>query len=179
MLDVPLIKSGYYGALARRRPTRASRRGFYLVELSLVLIIIALLIAGVALFYENESRAAKYSDLLSEINLINNIAHQQNDYANISDQEISGEGEIPSKWKLPNGNLTSPFGPITVQPWVSVINGASITVFHMLIYGVPDEACAQLLSSDLGDQEIEVQTYQAGIEPVQGVNENPANAESM
>lgn len=161
------------------RQERGRNRGFSLLELSLVLVIVAILIAGVAMLYENAAQAAKFHDLVSEITLIDNIAHQQNDFAHISAQEISGEGDVPSKWRLPDGSLVSPYGPISIQPWDSMINGVDIQVFRLAVSGLSDQACSQLLSSDFGSQEIEVQTYIAGIKPVQGVAENPANAESM
>lgn len=183
-----------------RKPVRASRRGFSVVDLALSLAIICIMLAGVGLLYELTAQSSKFSDLESEVVLIDGIAHQHDDFSTISDQVISIDPNIPAKWKLPDGSLISPYGPITVEPWISQIdtngnpcanaklaaseaatvgNGCmNIQVYHILLYNLPDEACIKLLSTDFGPQEIEYQTWIAGIRPIQGVLKDPTSAES-
>lgn len=101
---------------------KSRKTGFSLFEIAMVLAIIALLIAGVMLFYSNASRQNQFTDVQKELTVVRSVVDSI--YSGTADMPaalgwqtptglIAKSGQVPAKW-VNNGYLVSPFGPLQV-----------------------------------------------------------------
>jgi prepilin-type N-terminal cleavage/methylation domain-containing protein len=129
---------------ARRR--RSS--GFSLVEIAMVLAIIALLVAGIMLFFNNASSSQKTNDAGTEIAAVSQVVRSlwagQPDYTGVTTSAIAASGQLPNKWTKGTG-LTDAFAGA-----VSVGGTASNTNFFITMTNVPSLACNKFATTDMG-----------------------------
>lgn len=138
-------------ALAAHRLRRQG--GFSLVEIAMVLAIIALLVAGIMLFFGTASTAQKTNDAMSELaavqQTVRSVYAGQADYTGLSETVIANAGQLPRKWVkgVPPAatGLSSPFNAaVTVAPQ------ASAAQFSVTMNNIPDTACSKMVTMDMG-----------------------------
>jgi major structural subunit of bundle-forming pilus len=133
-------------ALAARRLRR--RGGFSLVEIAMVLAIIALLVAGIMLFFNNASNAQKSNEGAEEVAAVSQVVRSlwegQPDYSSLSSAAIASSGQLPSKW-VKGTALTSPFNAT-----LTVGSTNTNTNFFISMSGIPNLACTKFATTDMG-----------------------------
>ncbi len=127
-------------------------RGFSLVELAMVLAIIALLVAGIMLFFSNASQAAKTNDAMTELAAIQQTVRSlyagQPAYTGLTAAQVGASGQLPNKWTNGGTTVIDPFGS-TVTFTVVTTNTAGDS-FSVELAGVPQAACNKMLTMDMG-----------------------------
>ena len=139
-----------YAAFAALRTRRQA--GFSLVELAMVLAIVALLVAGIMLFFSNASTANKTNDAMTELAAVQQVTRSlyagQPDYSGLDTAVIAAAKQLPNKWVKAATSLTSPFSaPVLVT--VATTNTAADS-FTVEFDGLPDTACNKMVTMDLG-----------------------------
>jgi major structural subunit of bundle-forming pilus len=129
-------------------PTRRSL-GFSLVEVAMVLAVVALLVAGVLIFFNNASTNQKTNDAAMEVAALSQAVRAlyagQPDYSNLSSGTLAGSGQIPQHWVKSPTALTNTFSAT-----VTVGSTNTNTNFFISMAGVPNLACTKFLSTDMG-----------------------------
>ena len=138
----------------RREPGRIRNYGFSLVELSMVLAIIGLILAGIMTFYANVSTSNQSKDALLEYTVIVAAIHEAYggtpDYEGIDDATVAALPDFPHKWKS-GTQLVAPWNvPLTVLPLT--MNGLPNTGLFIVMHNVQPQVCAQIVSKDPGPQ---------------------------
>jgi major structural subunit of bundle-forming pilus len=133
-------------ALAARRLRR--RGGFSLVEIAMVLAIIALLVAGIMLFFNNASNAQKTNDASEEVAAVSQVVRSlwegQPDYSTLSTAAIASSGQLPSKWVKGTALADAFAGAVTVSSTNSGTN------FLISMAAIPNLACTKFATTDMG-----------------------------
>lgn len=139
------------GAASRRR-----RSGFSLVEIAMVLAIVALLVAGIMLFFSNANTAQRTNDAMAELAAIQQTVRSlysgQADYTGLDAVLVGNSRQMPAKWV--RGTIGSATG--LSSPFGAAVNVAAATTtttndsFTIAMTGVPAQACNKMVTMDLG-----------------------------
>jgi prepilin-type N-terminal cleavage/methylation domain-containing protein len=130
-----------------RRPFSLCRgHGFSLVELAMVLAIVALLVAGIMLFFAEANAKLKAQEaseeLLVVLSSIHSLYNGQPDYTGLSSTLVVQSGQLPNKWNKSNTYVWSPYGNfVGIQP----TNGNEEA--EVDFDGLPDDACTKMASA--------------------------------
>lgn len=141
------------------RFVRYRKVGFSLIELALVLAVTALIVGGVMLMFETASMNQKSADIIEEINLTMQVAHDLTkgapSYKGLNSSLIAQSGLFPDKWVgSDKASLVNPFGgAITANSAANA--GSPGRVINLWVYALPRRACEDLLTKDFGDTVID------------------------
>lgn len=141
------------GLSLRQRAVKAARRGLTLIEAAMVLAILALVVAGIMLFYTsaNTSRltTAALGDLAAVQQSVRSLYGGQPSYNGLSTASLAASKALPSRMTVSTTGLRHSFnGTITVA---SADGGAGAdSGFSVQFNSIPQEACIKMLSADLG-----------------------------
>jgi prepilin-type N-terminal cleavage/methylation domain-containing protein len=130
------------------------RGGFSLVELAMVLAIIALLVAGIMLFFSNASNAEKTNEALTEVAAFAQVTRSlytgSGNYAGLTAIQIATSGQFPAKWttNAATGTFSDPWGGVATIA-SGTINSAGDS-FVITLNGVPSTACQKMSTVDMG-----------------------------
>jgi prepilin-type N-terminal cleavage/methylation domain-containing protein len=164
-----------YAALAAHRNRRHS--GFSLVELAMVLAIVALLVAGIMLFFSNASTANKTNDAMTELAAVQQVTRSlyagQPDYTGLDTAVIAAAKQLPNKWVKAGTSLTSPFSS-AVTVVASTTNSANDS-FTVTFNGLPDTACNKMVTMDLGTSMLNLSANGTAV-PARAMTPAEANA---
>ena len=127
------------------------RRGLTLIEAAMVLTILALVVAGVMLFYQNASTSQKISSASGQISAVQQAVRSayagRPSYANLRNEDI--QGQLPTSMVSSASDLRNAFnGPIEVN--ASNAGGSNGSAFTISFGGLPSEACLRLAAVDMG-----------------------------
>ena len=143
---------------------RRTRRGLTLIEAAMVLPILALVVAGVMLFYQNATTSQKISQAAGQISTIQQAVRSmyagQSTYAGLENANIIQA--LPRSMLVGTDGLRNAFnGTIVVEP---ASNGSqSNAAFDITFGGIPSEACVRLATVDLGRSAIGIQINTASM----------------
>lgn len=135
-----------------KRFAKSVRKGLTLIEAAMVLAILALVIAGIMLFYTqaNSSRltTAALNDLAAVQQTVRSLYGGQSEYTGITTAIIADSKNLPSKMTSGSTLRHSFNGSITIA--AADAGGGTGSGFSVEFANVPKEACVKMLSSDLG-----------------------------
>lgn len=136
----------------RVEPVKRQRRGLTLIEAAMVLAILALVVAGVMMFYQNASTNQKITSAASQVSSIQQAVRSmyagQANYAGLQNSDIISA--LPKSMQVgTSDSLRNAFnGAIVVD---SVANGSNAdAAFTIAFSGLPSEACVRLAAVDIG-----------------------------
>ena len=123
------------------RASRHRRRGYSLLEISVVLTIIGLMIATLLLFFGTASDAEKSSDTVREVLAIESAIYGaysgQPGYTGLSAAVIAGGRQLPNRW-ISGSGLVDPYGsPVLI--YSDPVN----TGWDVVAYGLSAKACRE------------------------------------
>ena len=135
------------------------KRGFSLLELAMVLVVGAIMLAGVMLYYNNVTVNQKTQDAISELAVIQEAVRSlgagHNGYDWVTAQMVAQSGEIPNKWitgsNVTGGNFAGASGisnPFSGTVDITSSNGGQ--TFKVEYDNVPTQACSKMGVMDLG-----------------------------
>lgn len=139
-------------ALKGNDRAKRSRRGLTLIEAAMVLTIMALVVAGVMLFYQNASTSQKISSAAGQVSAVQQAVRAayagQPTYSGLSTAAIAGQ--LPTSMVVSGStDLRNAFnGPITVGSHNG--GGTDNSAFTITFSGLPAEACSRLAAVDMG-----------------------------
>ncbi|WP_321820765.1 MULTISPECIES: type 4 pilus major pilin [unclassified Burkholderia] len=143
-----VLQRRIHGALARRRAQ--AQRGFDMVQLGLVLVIIAIALVGIIVAYNRNSTATQSQQLSSDLmTLIGNVkASYANQYGNVSNANLSSGSFFNNLSSLNNsgGTVTTSLGGGTLTVTPGTINVANDSVKYALT-NLPDASCLPLVTA--------------------------------
>lgn len=132
-------------SLGKDRANR-KRRGLTLIEAAMVLAILALVIAGVMIFYQNASNNQKLTQAQQQIIAVQQAVNQM--YAGQSSKTGLDEADIIES--LPSSQIS---GTTIKNPYNGTISVAAVsTGFTIASTNVPEDACQRLATVDMGRQ---------------------------
>jgi prepilin-type N-terminal cleavage/methylation domain-containing protein len=156
-----------------RRGRRHS--GFSLIELSMVLGIVSLILAGVMLFFENVSENNRVSDWITEMATFRSTMDSLSGGSELDPNAdwttlLIQSRSLPAKWIAGTNELTGPWhSEVQILP----ITVGSQTFMGIVTYDIPASSCAELAVMDLG----QTYTYSVtvvGIGPMTPAEAGPA-----
>lgn len=127
------------------------RRGLTLIEAAMVLTILALVVAGVMLFYQNASTSQKISAASGQISAVQQAVRSayagRPNYTGLANADIANQ--LPTSMVNGASDLRNAFGGQIV---VAANNGggSSGSAFTISFAGLPSEACLRLSAVDMG-----------------------------
>lgn len=143
---------------------KRQRRGLTLIEAAMVLTILALVVAGVMLFYQNATTSQKISQAASQISSVQQAVRSmyagQSSYAGLANENIIQALPRSMQVGATDGLRNAFNGNITVAPANS--GGASAAAFAITFSGLPVEACVRLATVDLGRSAIGININSSG-----------------
>ena len=165
--------SNLNAVLTARRVRR--NKGFSLVEIAMVLAIIALLVAGVMLFFSNASNAQKTNDAMTELAAVQQVVRSiyagQPSYNGLTSAVLASSAQLPNKWVSAAGGLVDPFaGAVTVVA-VNTDQNFSVTMTN-----VPNASCNKMVTTDFGTGLLSVATNSGTAIPARAMTPTEANA---
>lgn len=129
-------------------PGRAQRRrrGLTLIEAAMVLVILALVVGAVMLYYQSANQNRQISAVAGQLAATQQAVRSAyagvNDLTGITEKEI--QKYLPASMTDSQGNIRHAFnGPMKV----STTNGSYFTVS---LNGIPYDACKRLATMDMG-----------------------------
>lgn len=141
-----------HAALSGHRIRR--RGGFSLVEIAMVLAIVALLVAGVMLFFANANTAQRTNDALQEVSAVNQAVQSlysgQPDYAGVTAAVLVNSKQIAQKWVRGTTQMANAFGGAVTVAASAGSGGVANTAYTVTFSNVPAAACAKLATTDFG-----------------------------
>lgn len=160
-----------FSALRRR----VRRAGLTLIEAAMVLVILALVIGGVMLYYNSASTGRQTSEAAGQLAAIQQAVRSmyagQADYTGLSNTVIA-QG-LPNKMLF--GGATSGQLRHAFNNNVTVAPAGTGNQFTITFNGVPVEACMKLATQDLGRGVTDLQIGgTAGVQP-----RNPGDAQTQ
>lgn len=137
----------------RKRLAAKARRGLTLIEAAMVLAILALVVAGIMLFYTsaNTSRqtTAALGDLAAIQQSVRSLYGGQSSYLGLDTAGLAATKALPARMITSANGLRHSFnGAVTVS--ADTAAGGANSGFSVRFDSVPQEACVKMLSSDLG-----------------------------
>jgi type II secretory pathway pseudopilin PulG len=142
------VRMDLVSVLARKRLKR--QRGFDMVQLGLVLVIIAIALVGIIVAYNRNSAATEAQQLSSDLTtLVGNVkAAYANQYGNVSNANLSSGSFFKNLSSLNNsgGTVTTNLGggSLTVSPGTVTVANDSV---KYAITNLPDAACLPLVTT--------------------------------
>lgn len=135
------------------------KKGFSLLELAMVLVVGAIMLAGVMMYYNNVTVNQKTQDSISELAVIQEAVRSlgagHNGYDWVTASLIAKSGEIPNKWitgsNVSGGNFSGASGisnPFSGTVDITSSNGGQ--TFRVQYNNVPTQACSKMSTMDLG-----------------------------
>jgi prepilin-type N-terminal cleavage/methylation domain-containing protein len=148
-------------------PTRLNkRRGFSLVELAMVLAIIALLVAGIMLFFAKVQDQQKANDLVTESTIILSAMPQLwtngQGYSGNLNTLLQGTAQIPKKWATSGdgpGFIGTPYKTSIFMAGATEVGSSLIQDYTIEYYSPTVRACVMLMTSDFGSRVLERETW--------------------
>jgi len=134
----------------RNRANR-SRRGLTLIEAAMVLTILAIVIAGVVVYYQNASTSQKVSATAGQVSAVQQAIRAayagQPNYSGLAAAAIAGQ--LPTSMVAGTNDLRNAFGG---QILVSATTGggSANSAFNITFQGLPSDACLRLAAIDMG-----------------------------
>lgn len=128
--------------------TSSRRHGFSLIEIAMVLAIVAIMLAGVMLFFIQAGNNRKTIETLAEIEQVVSAVHTiyagNMMYENLQTSVVSKSGLLPSSWVL-NGGIVTPYGgSLTVNTY------STASFINIWVNNLPRDACIKIATADLG-----------------------------
>jgi major structural subunit of bundle-forming pilus len=138
----------FHTTAAIAAPSRRNS-GFGLVEIAMVLAIVAILVAGIMLFFNNASSAMKANQSGEELATVSQVVRSlwagQSDYSSLSTAAVAGSGQMPKQWVKSSTALTNPFGGAVA------VSGTNVNAnFYVFMSSVPNLACERNATTDMG-----------------------------
>lgn len=128
------------------------KRGMTLIEAAMVLAILAVVIAGIMIFYTNADGSRKTSAAISELGAIQQSVRSlyagQATFTNLANTVLVNSDSLPSKMINGTAIIHSHNGAVTVAA-ANAGNGAA-SGFSVQMNNVPSDACAKMVTQDLG-----------------------------
>mgnify|MGYP001288823676 CR=1 FL=1 len=135
------------------------KKGFSLLELAMVLVVGAIMLAGVMMYYNNVTVNQKTQDAISELAVIQEAVRSlgagHNGYDWVTSSLVAQSGEIPNKWitgsNVTGGNFSGASGisnPFSGTVDITSSNGGQ--TFKVEYNNVPTQACSKMVVMDLG-----------------------------
>ena len=160
-----------------KRIAKTARRGLTLIEAAMVLAILALVIAGIMLFYTqaNSSRltTAALNDLAAVQQTVRSLYGGQAQYTGVTTAIIADSKNLPAKMTSGSTLRHSFNGTIIIA--AADAGAGTGSGFSVEFSNVPKDACVKMLTSDLGRG-----LYSAGASVIQNQNSglpfNPTQA---
>lgn len=139
----------------KNRSANRRRRGVGLLELSMGLVIMAVVAAAALRLYNTASNNQKTTDAIQELGIIQQAVRAL--YSGAPDYStgdmgsiLAGSSQLPSKWvNTGKTALVNGFGQIVVVT-------ANINEFSISMAGLPNEVCSKMATQDLGNGVISV-----------------------
>ncbi|MTH95488.1 type 4 pilus major pilin [Roseibium sp. RKSG952] len=134
------------GLSARRK------RGVTLIEAAMVLAILAIVVAGIMIFYTNADGSRKTSATISELGAIQqgvrSLYSGQSSYSGVSNTVLVNTEALPSKMIAGSTIRHSHNGPVTVA--AANAGGGTSSGFSVVMSNIPSDACSRMVTQDLG-----------------------------
>ena len=128
------------------------RKGLTLIEAAMVLTVLALVVAGVMLFYQNATTSQKISQAAGQISSIQQAVRSmfagQSSYEGLQNANIITA--LPRSMISGTDGIRNAFnGNVVVAP-ASSGTGLSANAFTISFAGLPVDACVRLAAIDIG-----------------------------
>lgn len=140
------------GQTLRRRLARTANRGLTLIEAAMVLAILALVVAGIMLFYQNANTSRQTTNALNDLaavqQQVRSLYGGQPSFAGITPELIANSKALPARMVSGTTLRHSFNGQILIAP--ANAGGGAGSGFQVTFQNIPQEACVKMLSSDLG-----------------------------
>jgi major structural subunit of bundle-forming pilus len=128
------------------------KRGVTLIEAAMVLAILAVIIAGIMIFYTNADGSRKTSATVSELGAIQqgirSLYSGQATFTGLSDTVLINTEALPSKMISGTTIRHSHNGTVTVA--AANAGGGTASGFSVQMTNVPSDACSRMVTQDLG-----------------------------
>lgn len=140
------------GSLKRRLAT-TSRRGLTLIEAAMVLAILALVVAGIMLFYTQANTSRQTTAALGELaavqQAVRGLYGGQSSYTGITNAALVNTDAMPQRMIATGGTLRHSFNGL-VNVTAGDAGAGAGSGFQVEFTNVPSDACSRMLTSDLG-----------------------------
>ena len=153
-LKFPICDENMNGDSDNRKLGLAARRtrGVTLIEAAMVLAILAVVVAGIMVFYTNADGSRKTSAAMSELGAIQQAVRSlyagQATYAGLTALNLINTDALPIKMTAGADLRHSLNGTVTVAP--ANTGGGAGSGFSVAFENIPPDACARLVTQDLG-----------------------------
>lgn len=141
---------------------RSARRGFSFIELAVSMAVMSLILAGVVYLYDKDMAVSRGNETVVELMMViqaveevysGNVASMDT----ASSSVIVRAAAIPKKWVGPNATLVTPFGTkLDIAPDASWDGRPDLS---LMLSGIPRAQCIQLVTSDFGDQVLDITSF--------------------
>lgn len=136
----------------KMRFARSARRGLTLIEAAMVLAILALVVAGVMLFYTNANTSRQTTAAIGELAAVQQAVRSlyggQPTYSGVSASLIASSKALPARMTSGSTLRHSFNGQIDIAE--ASAGGGVGSGFQVTFRNVPQEACVKMLSYDFG-----------------------------
>lgn len=133
-----------------KRFAKTARKGLTLIEAAMVLAILALVVAGIMLFYTSANSSRLTTKALGDLGNIQQSVRSlyggQASYTGLTNQVLIDAKALPSSM-VSGTTLRHAFNG-TVSVAAATVGG--VDGFSVTFTNVPDEACTKMASQDLG-----------------------------
>ena len=151
------LKHAYARKLGRNR-----KRGLTLMEVAMVLAIVGIVIAAALLYYNSANTARQTTSALGQLaqiqQSIRSLYAGQSSYAGVSHTELAQSEALPASMIGTGNTIRHAFnGTVEIEPATTA--GGSNSGFKVTFANVPQDACKQMLTKDLGRG-----LYEAGVD---------------
>lgn len=123
------------------------RRGFSLIEVTMYLVTVGLMVAGVMLLYGNSTQNRQTADQMKEINVVAQVVKglygSQPDYSLLTTATVAQSAQMPPHWVSASTGLVTAFAsPMTIS--------GNTSAWGFLLKDIPLNTCIKMLTFDYG-----------------------------